>query len=91
MKQIPNSFTSYEFSDREILEGSVLSALQIAVLQNELANIATNKLNLDYDPRNPLKFAQDEAFLKGQMSIINVMLLRSSDSEITLQKLAGNP
>ena len=79
------TFTHYDLTTREILAGSILSSDQQAVLQNELAMIAEQRTNLDYDATNPVKFAQDEAFLKGQMSIIRVMLLRSKESEIQLQ------
>lgn len=84
------TFATYKLTKRETLSGSILSHDQKAVLQNELASIAENKINLDYDPRNPIKFAQDEAFLKGQMSIIRVMLLRSDESEIQVRSLAEN-
>jgi hypothetical protein len=84
---LSNSFSSYELSQRELLAGSVLNGDQISVLQNELSQIAESRLNLDFTPDNPLKFAQDEAFLKGQMSIIRVMLLRSQESEQQLRNL----
>lgn len=80
------TFGEYELSRNETLGGSVLSLPQKMVLQNELAMIANNRINLDFDPQNPTKFAQDEAFLKGQMSIIRVMLLRSDEAEVSLQQ-----
>jgi hypothetical protein len=86
-KLLSNSFSSYELSKRELLAGSILTGDQISVLQNELSQIAESRLNLDFTPDNPLKFAQDEAFLKGQMSIIRVMLLRSQESEQQLRNL----
>lgn len=82
---IPGTFSSYEFSDSELLSASILSIPQKQLLQNELAQIADNRLNLDFDPTNPAKFTQHEAYLKGQMSIIRVMLLRSDESEMQLQ------
>jgi hypothetical protein len=84
----PGTFGEYELSKREQLEGSVLSLPQKMVLQNELAMIANNRINLDFDPTNPTRFAQDEAMLKGQMSIIRVMLLRSDEAELSLKQLA---
>lgn len=81
------TFTHYDLTQREILAGSVLSGDQQAVIQNELAIIAEQRCNIDYDPLNPVKFAQDESFLKGQMSILRVMLLRSKESEYQLQNL----
>lgn len=84
------TFTHYDLTNTEILAGSVLTFDQKAVLQNELATIAENRVNIDFDPQNPLKFAQDESFLKGQMSIIRVMLLRSDECERSLKLLAEN-
>ena len=81
----PNTFTSYEFTNRELLAGSVLSGEQKAVIQNELASIAEQRLNVDFDPSNPLVFAQQEAFLRGQISILRVMLLRSDECELQLR------
>lgn len=82
------TFTHWKLSRQEILEGGTLSNPQKQILQNELAMIAENITNLDYDQVNPTRFAQDQAFLKGQMSILRVMLLRSDESEATLRNLA---
>lgn len=86
---IPGTFGEYQLSDTERLQGSVLTVSQKIVLQNELAMVANNRVNLDFDALNPTKFAQDEAFLKGQMSIIRVMLLRSDEAEISLKTQAS--
>lgn len=85
-----NTFTAYEFSDRELLSGSILSGEQKNVIQNELANIAEQRLNIDYDPEKPLAFVQQEAFLKGQISILRVMLLRSEECEMQLRHRTGD-
>lgn len=90
-KLIPGTFTSYEFSDSELLSASILSVPQKQLLQSELSQIADNRLNLDFDPSCPAKFTQHEAYLKGQMSIIRVMLLRSDESEMQLQSRHQNP
>jgi hypothetical protein len=90
-KIISGTFTHYELTTKEILAGSILTTDQKAVLQNELATIAESRLNIDFDALNPTKFAQDEAFLKGQMSILRVMLLRSDESEIQLRSLSNQP
>ena len=88
---IPGTFTSYEFTAAELLSASILSLPQKQLLQNELSQIADNRLNLDFDPSCPAKFTQHEAYLKGQMSIIRVMLLRSDESEMQLQARHQNP
>lgn len=82
-------FTSFELTSQELVAGSILTTDQKNILQNDLSQIAENKLNLDFDPLNPTKFAQDEAFLKGQMSIIRVMLQRSDESELAYKTQAA--
>lgn len=89
-KLVPGTFGEYELTRQESLSGGILSSDQKALLQNELAMIANNRINLDFTPGDPTKFAQDEAFLKGQMSIIRVMLLRSDECEIALKTLADS-
>ena len=86
--KIVGTFTHWKLSDQELISGGILTTNQKQVLQNELAMVAENITNLDYDPLNPTRFAQDQAFLKGQMSILRVMLLRSDESEQTLANLA---
>jgi hypothetical protein len=85
-----NTFTSYDFTDRELLSGSVLTGEQKNVIQNELATIAESRLAIDYDPANPLAFVQQEAFLKGQISILRVMLIRSDECEMQLRRHQGD-
>lgn len=83
-RQINNSFTSYDLSEAEILQGSILSVQQKQVLQNELSQCAEQILALEFVPTNPLKFTQDDSFLKGQMSVLRVILLRSDEAEKSL-------
>ena len=76
---IPNTFSSYSFTPEEEIQARLLSTLQKQNIQNQISMVATNVLNLEYDVQNPLKFAQDEAFLKGQIQVLTY-LLDSSDS-----------
>ena len=80
------TFTHWELTANEVLAGSILTTDQKNLLQNELAQIAEQKLAVVFDPKDPTKFAQDEAFLSGQMSILRVMLIRSDESELSLRK-----
>jgi hypothetical protein len=86
-KLISNTFSSYELTARERLAGSILSTDQYNLLQNELSMVADNIIALDYDPAHPLKFVQNEAHLKGQLSILRFMLLRSDESKEQLKNL----
>lgn len=73
-KLIPNSFTSYELTPQEQLQGSILNTLQLQVLHNHLADIAEEKLALDYNPEHPLLYAQTEAALNGNIKFINYLI-----------------
>ena len=89
-KLIQGTFTQYELSQREQLAGMILTTDQQNYLQNELAQVANQLVNLDFDPESPLKFAQSEAFLRGQMSVYRVMLDRSNESAQQLQHLPSS-
>ena len=87
-KLIQGTFSSWELSDYEILQGSILNQTQKMRIQNELADVANNILSLTFNPVEPLKFTQDEAFLKGQLSILRGFLLRSDEAEEQLLREA---
>ena len=73
-KLIPNMFSTYELTDDQALEGSRLTTLQTMVIQNLLANTAISRTNLEVDVANPNEFAQQEAFLKGQIELLQYIL-----------------
>lgn len=87
-KQTINSFTQFDLSKDNLLEGSILSENQLRVIQNDLAQVAELRLNIDLDPKNIVAFAQHEAFLKGQMAAYRYILLRSLESEEQLKARA---
>ena len=83
-----NSFTSFNLSETELLQGAILNSLQLQVIQNDLAQVAELRLNLDLDPKNIVSFAQNEAFHKGQMAAYRYILTRSLESEQILKSKA---
>lgn len=83
------TFTHWNLSPQEVLQGSVLSQSQKQLLQNELATVAEQIVNLEYDPNKPLEFVQHDAHLKGQMAVLRYMLLRSDESEAQLKSLSN--
>ena len=85
-----NTFTCYELTERETLEGSILNQQQKQLIQTELSEIANQILALDYTPTATTEFIQHEAFLKGQMSYIRVLLERSEVSQKLIQSLSNN-
>lgn len=74
MKQVPTRFTAYELTAEESKLGATLTSLNVAVIQTMIANIASDKLMLVFDPLNPQAFIQDEAYKKGQLDILQHLL-----------------
>jgi len=77
-----SSFTRYELPEPEILSGTILSHLNIAVIQNMRCDIAEQKLNLPFTPNNVLDYAQQSSYLQGQLDI----LLHLIDSSLFTQQ-----
>lgn len=78
---IPNAFASYQLSQSEEEAGQIFNLNQKMVLQNKLALIADEKINLLFDTNNPQLFIQREAELTGQMNIIKWLLDTSNAVE----------
>lgn len=74
MKQLDNEFTRYDLSLDEIQKASVLSEETRAVMQNLLSESATQRLDLVFDPNNPMIFTQEEAYIKGKIDTLRYLL-----------------
>lgn len=74
MQQKQNTFTTYELTSQEQEEGSKLSYLQEAVIQNLISECAEEKLRLSVDPQNINAFLQAEAELAGKIGILSYLL-----------------
>lgn len=81
---IPNSFSSYDLTDKEALQGAVLTNLQKQVLQNMQAACAEEKLRLDFDIEKHLSFVQQEAYKRGQLDLLSYIISSSEIAEATL-------
>lgn len=81
---IPNSFSSYNLTDKETLNGSVLTGLQKQVVKNLQAVCAEEKLRLEFNPDNTSAFIQQEAYKRGQLDLLTYLLENSDLSEATL-------
>ena len=77
---IVNSFTSYELTDKEALQSSVFTFLQLQNLQNQLAACAEEKLNLEFDTEHPNEFVQQEAYKRGQIELLKFLIDSSADA-----------
>lgn len=78
---ISNDFSSYQLTEKEELEGSILTITQKQVIQNHLSAAAHEKIGLEYDSAEPLKFAQQEASLKGQIDAYRFILAASDSAQ----------
>ncbi len=74
-KQGKSLFTTWELSDEDEIQGSILSDLNIMVLQNMIATFAESKLAIKYNPMEPLIYAQEEAEITGQIGILQHLLV----------------
>jgi len=88
---IDNEFTSYALSDEEQIQGSLLTITQRQVMQNHLAATAAEKIALEFDANNPTLFIQQEADMKGRISILNFILASSAAAEQEIINRNINP
>lgn len=82
MQIIPHSFNRYELNEDEQRAGQALSLSNQAVIQNLIATIAEEKLHLVLDANNITAYAQQEAYLRGQLDILRHILDLSSINTI---------
>lgn len=82
---VPNEFSSYRLTQDEEVQGILLTNAQKQVLQNQLSQCASDKLNLTYTPNDPLVYAQKEAYLRGQIDAIKYILSMCENLEETLK------
>ncbi len=86
----PNTFTSYNLTDEDELQGSIMTITQLQVLQNELSSLAEEKLALMFDPEHPMVFMQQEAHAKGKIEMVQFLIEKSESSAINLAELRTN-
>lgn len=76
-----NTFTTYALSENEVKLGQQLTSLNVAVFQNQRAQIAEEKLSLEFTPNDVLSYTQQEAYLKGQLDLLSYILAANEDSQ----------
>lgn len=81
MRQLPNSFTSYALTPQELKEGSILNVGQIMCIQNQIAQLAEQKLAMKYNPASPMEFLQQEAELQGGLNALRYLLTLSENAQ----------
>jgi hypothetical protein len=67
-------FTTYKFSEEEISLARQLSPEQRCYYQTLMADAAQEKIGMMYDPYKQRNFLQQEAYLRGQIDILNMIL-----------------
>lgn len=85
MEKIETSFEAWKFTPDEMQAARNISPEHRRYLQTLLADAAEQKLALKLDPYKPLIFTQEEAYIRGQLDIL-VMLL--NDDQISRPKSA---
>jgi len=73
-KLIPTVFTAYEFTEREQLEATVFSELQLKFLLTLRAEAAQEKNNIALDPAAVSAYLQDEAYYRGKIDLLSYLL-----------------
>ena len=69
-----NTFQSWILTDKETIQGCLLTNANIQVIQNQIATYAQERLNLELDMSNPHRFIQQEADLKGKIAALRYLL-----------------
>lgn len=84
-------FTQFTLSDLEELQGGLLTITQKQVIQNDRAHVVQQIMNLVFDPLKPQDFAQQDAYMKAQLSTFTFMLDRSEDCEKRFNQINSQP
>ena len=74
MKLIPHTFNRYELTDEEQRAGQALTLSNTAVIQNLIAEKAEAKIGLVLDTKDIDSYMQNEAYLRGQIDVLNYLL-----------------
>lgn len=85
MEKLETSFQAYKFTPEELAAARVTSPEHRLYLQTLLSDAAESKLALKLDPYKPLIFTQEDAYLRGQMDILAMLL---SDDAVARPKNA---
>lgn len=72
--QITNQFTQFELTSEEQISAQQLTALNLQFLQNLLADLSIEKVNLKYTPENHLSWVQAEAELHGKIGMVSYLI-----------------
>jgi hypothetical protein len=74
-------FQSWIMTDAELLQGQMLTITQKQCIQNQIASLAIERVNLPIDPVNILATIQADADKKGQILALQYLLTLSAQAE----------
>lgn len=72
--QVDNGFTTYEFSDEELVSAATFNVLQRMYLQTNRAAAALDRAALDYDHGDPFKFVGAAKYYEGMIAAFDFLL-----------------
>lgn len=78
MEKVETSFEAWRFTEEEMQAARQMSPEHRMYLQTLLADAAEEKMRLNLDPYHPLLFVQQEAYTRGQMDILAMLLNEGS-------------
>ena len=78
------SFTAYIFTSEEMNEAVKLNTLQEMYMKSLRTDTAEILLSLKFDGKDALVFAQQEAYTRGQLELLEYLL--AQDSSIKLKE-----
>jgi len=79
MLQVDTVFSTFELSAEELTSARTLIPFQRAYYQTLLSSAAEEKLAIEFDPEHPLLSTRQEAYLRGQMDILNMLLAENGN------------
>lgn len=82
-----NNFTTYDFTDDELIEACKLTHLQKAFIQHQKGLLAIEKVEMKFDPLKQQDFLQNEAYVAGQIAAYDFLL---GNADIALEKIREN-
>jgi hypothetical protein len=83
-----SKFTSWELTDEEEIQASVLSSMNIILIQNDLNMAAEQAVNLEFTPEDTMKYLKQKSYLDAQIQTFEYLIRRSREAELLLKSLA---
>jgi len=73
-----NKFTSFELTKEEAISGAIFNIAQLQSIQNLLSEAAEMKVELVFDPLNPVDFAQQVSYQQGKIDVLSYLIENSA-------------